>query len=348
MSKTLNLKYGVRQGSIIGPLLFIACTHTVPGAMATALEDFNKAYVENETGCTYGTTLVYADDTNGSRHNKDPQRVVGALNNMSSAMVERANTLELALNGQKTQLLYAGPKARTSLAEGLPVAVGKNVIVPSKDIEILGFVLDSKLSPVPYLQKLKHLLRRVCGVARRTRSLLPPHVHRDLISALCNGRVATYAAAATSVRLAPEQGVAPNLLPSSSLSAQVQVIINNVARATLGLRRSNCIPVRQLLDTAGLRSFNEAAFMSSAMLAWSAMNCKTHPLHTAVAARTLATTTRAASAGKLQPLPPREAAIAITVENAITVWNAHHEIRNAPCRATVKIWAKKLARALPI
>ena len=192
------------------------------------------------------------------------------------------------------------------------------------------------------------LFTTLCGVAYRTRPLLPPHIHCNLISALCNGRVATYAAAATSVRLAPAPDELPNLLPASSLSAQVQVIINDVARATLGRRRSDRVPVRQLLDQAGLRSLNEAAFVSSGMLAWSAINCESHPLHKDLVTRTLTSSTRASATGKLRPLSPREADIAIAVANAIRVWNAHPDIRAAMSMSAAKANVKRLARSVPV
>ena len=137
------------------------------------------------------------------------------------------------------------------------------------------------------------------------------------------------------------------MLPSSSLSAQVQVI-NNIARAILGVCRADRVPVRQLLDEAGLRSLNETAFMSSAVLAWLSMSCETHPLHHDFTTRILASQTRASAAGKLRPLPPREAVIAVAVANAINVWNAHHDLRSMLTVSAAKNWARKESRSLPI
>ena len=125
-------------------------------------------------------------------------------------------------------------------------------------------------------------------------------------------------------------------------------MINDIARAVLGRRRSDRVPVHQLLDQAGLRSLNESAFVSAAMLAWSAVNCESHPLHMTLSSRTLDTNTRASATGKLRPLPPKEADIAISVANAIRVWNTHSEIRAAASMSTAKATAKRLARSVPV
>ena len=140
----------------------------------------------------------------------------------------------------------------------------------------------------------------------------------------------------------------PNTQPNSSLSGQVQVALNNVARATLGVHRSDRIPVRKLLDKVGLRSLNESVFVSSAGLAWSAVNSAAHPLHADITKRMVSSSTRAATAGKLTPLPPCEAAVAVAVANAIKVWNTYPELREASTMATAKSRAKKLSRGLPI
>ena len=147
MSKVLPIKFGVRQGLILGPTLFIVSTHTVPGAMASALDKFNLATGGDES--TDGSSLIYADDTSGSRDDGDPVRVAAALSDMSNTLVEMASSLELALSGQKTQLLYAGPRAKVSMARGLPVRVGEATVSPSNAIEILGFIVNDRLSLAP-------------------------------------------------------------------------------------------------------------------------------------------------------------------------------------------------------
>ena len=63
---------------------------------------------------------------------------------------------------------------------------------------------------------------------------------------------------------------------------------------------------------------------------------------------TLATSTRASARGKLRPLPPKQADVAIAVANAIRVWNAHPEIRAAVSMSTAKATAKRLARSVPV
>ena len=341
----LDVKHGLRQGSICGPLFFIVVTHSLPFDLSGDLVYRNE---DGSMRCD-GGSMCYADDTNNDRSAKNAESVVTGLNASAQALTEASGRLELALNPSKTQLLYAGPKFLTSAAEALPLNVNGAPIKSQKEIEILGFTLDAKLSPEPYLTKLKTALQCAKGLAIRTRPLLLPHIHRALVCSLVNGKVGSYAASALSVRLPPSR-LDPNdqKSPASASGSAIQIVINDIARALLGKRRAEKISVRALLDKSGLRSFNETAFSSAALLAWHAMNSTTHPLHKALSMQQPDSRLRAASDGKLLSLSPKEAKVAIAANNAIKIWNAFPELRLAKSVHSAKTMVKSLSRELPI
>ena len=145
LSSILEVRHGLRQGSICGPLFFIIVTHALPFDLA---EDLLHKGGTDSTQCS-GGSMCYADDTNNDRSAKRADLVVSGLNASAVALTAASGRLELALNPQKTQLLYSGPKKLTADAEALPVHVNNSLIEPQKSIEILGFTLDTKLSPEP-------------------------------------------------------------------------------------------------------------------------------------------------------------------------------------------------------
>jgi hypothetical protein len=318
-SRTLSVSYGVRQGSILGPLLFIICSSSIPSSMVKAGKEHAAAHA-----------LVYADDSNAMAHSSDPQKVTLALNEMAAAISDRASELELALNPTKTQLLLAGPLRATAQASERPVAIRGEQLIPKDDIEVLGFVFDKHLSPQPYLDRLLASLRSVLGVARRLQPLLPPHVHGEVVRAIANGKVATYAAAATHVRLNGAASV-------GSTEAKIQVTLNNDA-----------IRTRDLLDRSGLRSLNEAAASSSAALIWAASNMPSHPLHQEVVNRRCTGVTRAASNDLVVPLSPAERKVGIALSNGILMWNSYAALRAAKSVTAAKSCAKEIVRSIPV
>ena len=317
-SPVQEVTYGVRQGSILGPLIYIVTTRAFPAALGSQC-------------------VAYADDTNAWAAG-DAESAVATLSGKSDGLVSHSAKLELVLNGDKTQLILVGP--RTTKPHLLHV--GGCTVPPGSTLEVLGLKLDGNLSPVPALEKLRGTLARLAGTASRTRALLPPCVHLPMMRAMINGSTCSLAVALLSVRTSD---TAP---PASQLARHVQVALNDTARGMLGTRRADKICVGDLMDRAGLISLNRAAFRSAALLAWDSMNSEVHPLHSAMLSFTPDSRTRAAACGDLLPMPPRMAATSLIVSNMILVWNFLPSLRSAKSKYAARSVIARALRLIPV
>ena len=143
--------------------------------------------------------------------------------------------------------------------------------------------------------------------------------------------------------------------PTPVVMAQLQVGINNVARAILG---SKCEKVRveDLVKEAGLFSINKMIIYSIAMECWRALslpdvpNGPLNPLgrilspHPNSSSRS-APHTRTASTGCLPP--PAKHQVPTFIWSAYTCWNASPALRSAPNVSAAKRAAIELADSAP-
>ena len=260
LSKFLPIKFGVRQGSILGPLLFVLLSSPVSAALGNP-------------------SWFYADDSTTSRHD------VISLQNAASSLIKTSAHLGLVINTTKTQILHMGTNVG-------PVQVGPSAVQPSNTMTLLGLEFDRHLSTTPYLESLHTCLAQRLGMVRRLRSVLPRDVLRMVGMGLFFGKLQTYAHICIKVRLTATSS------PSVRAKA-LQTLINDLARAVTGLRRKDKVPIESLLEKARIPALNHLVATASGMLAWN-MSQPGHPLHHIFLEANLSSTTRASTAGKLR------------------------------------------------
>ncbi|QQP51054.1 Putative RNA-directed DNA polymerase from transposon BS [Caligus rogercresseyi] len=117
-SSFLNIKYGVRQGSVLGPLLFILLTADLPDYLRVAVNP--EAQLE---------VLLYADDTSIVISAPSWEQVDFAMGSASKALEAYSNINGLHLNVGKTQTLRLGAPDTPSTAtlDLLGVTVSRNL-----------------------------------------------------------------------------------------------------------------------------------------------------------------------------------------------------------------------------
>jgi hypothetical protein len=133
VSSLVNVLYGVRQGLIRGPLLFIILT----SGMAKFL-----GVEEEEDIVNVDNSIVWQTGNNA-------EEVVRKLTEKATLFVEYTRSMGLSMNAAKTQLLLSTHAGNVS---EVTVEVDGNTIHPGKVIELLGVRYDRKLTTTPHIK----------------------------------------------------------------------------------------------------------------------------------------------------------------------------------------------------
>ncbi len=98
---------------------------------------------------------------------------------------------------------------------------------------------------------------------------LPKDLMKSVMGSLLRGKIG-YACAVLPPRFNASD-------PTSTLMAQLQVGVNNVARATVGSSKGDKLKVEDLLNEAGFPSINRLVIYTIAMECWRALNLRDVP-----------------------------------------------------------------------
>ncbi len=326
-----NIEYGVPQGSILGPLLFLVLVSDLPGRILalTGNEDV-------EVGIS-----SYADDTLCWAMGKDAEKVGLRLEQVSTALVAYASENYLALNEQKTQVLWCPSKGR-------PLKVGSSIVMPTNKLEVLGVTFDKLLSVDPHLLSLTSSAKTIAAMASRLSLHLPQNTLKTVISALIRGKIG-YACLMLTPRFSDSD-------PTSSNMAHLQVCINKVARTIIRAKKSDKIRVETLLEEAGLPSLNRLVIYTIAMECWRALSLRDVPdgplnplgslLYPPNSIGDKSTRTRAATNGCIPP--PAKYQVSSFTWWGYTCWNSSPQLRAARTVSAAKRAAEELAATAPI
>jgi hypothetical protein len=115
ISSLMDVLYGVRQGSILGPILFII----LMSVMAEYL------------GIRDGENVVYADEWQSGKN----VEVIRKLTEKVALFVDYTRSMGLSMNALKTQMLLSASAGNVS---NITMMVDGNTISPSNTIELLG------------------------------------------------------------------------------------------------------------------------------------------------------------------------------------------------------------------
>lgn len=328
-----NIYYGVPQGSILGPLLFLCLLVDLPSTIMDSVKTFtvSSSYSVGSSG--------YADDCIAWASGPDPTTVRTMLETLSDAVSKYMNDNYLVLNNEKTQVLLVGT------SEQSPLRVGSALVNPSDRVDILGVPFDGSLSTLPHLRSSLASARSIAAATRR----LSLHLRRGSLQQVARAQVVGkigYGAATLKPRLSFSDPLNKDL-------QSIQTAVNDCARHIIGSSRRDKTPIRELLQETGLPSLNHLIVEQIAIETWKGMNyvgCDgvKIPIGEILCSDSDFTRrpTRAAATNSIPP--PTKFKCDTFAWHAYKIWNACPALRSAPNLTNACKAAKEYAASTPL
>ena len=151
-AKLRDIKIGVPQGSILGPLLFILYINDL---------------ADLDVGCQF---FLYADDTAIFFKHKNPEMLQGMVNSALPRIAEWLEANYLTLNASKT-LFQIYTNRKTSIS--LNVSINGVGIKLANHIKYLGILIDADMKFTTHINGISNILSRNIGMIARIRQYVP-------------------------------------------------------------------------------------------------------------------------------------------------------------------------------
>ena len=149
-SKSEIMKFGVPQGSVLGPLLFLI-------------------YINDLRNAIYHSTVHhFADDTNLLYINKNLKTIQNKINKDLKSLVTWLRANKISLNASKTELIiFRDP--RKKITYDMKIKIDGKKLTPCSSVKYLGIYIDQHLNWNVHLAELKPKLSRAVGMLSKLR-----------------------------------------------------------------------------------------------------------------------------------------------------------------------------------
>ena len=163
---SMDISYGVPQGSILGPLLFTLYINDLPSVTKTC------------------KVILYADDTAIIYSDKQKEQIEKHLNDDMAIVKTWLDENKLTLNVKKTKSMLIGNKKLLNEAEHLDVRLDMDRIEQVGEFKYLGVWLDSSLKFTCHISKMSSKISSAIGVISRVSRYLPVVQRKMLYNAM--------------------------------------------------------------------------------------------------------------------------------------------------------------------
>jgi hypothetical protein len=162
-SNQLAVKYGVPQGSVLGPLLFLIYIND----LNFILPNINK--------------ILFADDTVLYKMGRDCNEIIQEMNNEVKILCDWLNANGLALNKSKTKMIVFTNQQVNNVAT---LKINETPIEQVDKYKYLGMIIDEKLTFDDHFTFLKGKISCLCGFLYSIRSLVMVDVLKSIYHGL--------------------------------------------------------------------------------------------------------------------------------------------------------------------
>ena len=165
---TRSLEYGVPQGSILGPLLFIIYINDIPEI------------------CKFARFILYADDANIIVSANNMQELEKKFNILSKSLETWVSTNGLCLNLKKTNYMIF---AKRNIELSFTPSISNYQIARKQSARFLGVLVDEKLTWKQHISAIKSKMSRYIGVLYKLRDILPITARKNIFNSFVQSHI---------------------------------------------------------------------------------------------------------------------------------------------------------------